>query len=419
MSVAPSATSGRAPLTGAISVIPYKPRSARARARKKQDKHWAARLRRADGTYKRIGTYETKGPADAACERFLALYNRAVEGDMPDPELVAEAHFKGRLDASPFIDASPSADDATALTCREIVERRKAHNRRRLAREDIERRTCERDELHLDRFADAHGDVPAEMSKRQRADLSDWLDEHRECINAVKRAFNWAADPERELIERNPFAHKPNPYKKPTDRFRYTLTDRDLIRLCNAAYAEQGAFGLVLAALFIVGAFAGLRPGELCALRYEHLLWLIEELEVEAQVDTYGVERHTKNRSEGSQERVVMTRHVKSAIALLGVGNPGDYVFRNKTGERLTSKMLDSYWGPIAKRLGLPDVVPYDLRHHCGTRLVVDQASPIEAATHMRHDDNGETWLAHYVKRHRARELASMKNRGTADRRGR
>jgi integrase len=165
-----------------------------------------------------------------------------------------------------------------------------------------------------------------------------------------------------------------------------------------------------MAALFLVGAFTGLRcPGELRALRWR-------------QLDFHNRIVHVVKNYVLGQEGVTKGKRVRSVplsdqalVALDGLSRrprftaPGDLVFCTEAGAHLTGDSIRDAFYVALTAAGLghlrekeDPIVPYDLRHTFGT-LAVRTAPLTDVQSWMGHQDIQTTMrYVHYVPRHDA-----------------
>jgi integrase len=166
----------------------------------------------------------------------------------------------------------------------------------------------------------------------------------------------------------------------------------------------------VMAALFVVGAFTGLRcPGELRALRW-------------AQVDFQNRIVHVVKNYVLGEEGVTKGKRVRSVplsdqalVALDGLSRrqrftgPSDLVFCTESGGHLSGDSIRDAFYVALKAAGLghlrekdDPIIPYDLRHTFGT-LAVRTAPLTDVQSWMGHQDIQTTMrYVHYVPRHDA-----------------
>jgi integrase len=196
--------------------------------------------------------------------------------------------------------------------------------------------------------------------------------------------------------------------------------------LVRAAESEQDA------AIFLVASFAGLRMGEVLALRWRDIDFANETIRIERQWNDLGQITATKG---GLVRSVPMVPDVTQALAKLSQGGyftadddpvfPGLHVTR-----RVNSIMNELDWSEAQdeivvatymdrsalrkrykaalKRAGLRDLRFHDLRHTFGS-LVINEANPVEVQAWMGHADARTTarYLHHKSRAGEAKRIAA------------
>jgi integrase len=141
------------------------------------------------------------------------------------------------------------------------------------------------------------------------------------------------------------------------------------------------------ATLVSVLAYAGLRPGEALALTWEHIG---ERTILVERSLALGELKETKTRSARSVRLLAPLRSDLNALRML-LGRPGDadLVFPRPDGE----PWRDTDWRnwrnrvfqPAARRAGLGQIRPYDLRHSFVSLLIAERRTIIEVARQAGH----------------------------------
>jgi integrase len=179
----------------------------------------------------------------------------------------------------------------------------------------------------------------------------------------------------------------------------------------------------LLAALFTVGAFTGLRcPGELRALRW-------------AQIDFQNRIVHVVKNYVLGEEGVTKGKRVRSVplsdqalVALDGLSrrprftSPGDLVFCTEIGDYLSGDTIRDGFYAALTGAGLghlrekdDPIIPYDLRHTFGT-LAVRTAPLTDVQSWMGHQEISTTMrYVHYVPRHDAAAKLTAAFSGLSD----
>jgi integrase len=155
------------------------------------------------------------------------------------------------------------------------------------------------------------------------------------------------------------------------------------------------------AALFLVAAFAGLRRGELVALRVRNVDFANRVLRIEG---SYGL-GVLKTPKSGKVRSVPMASEVEKALArlLLERGDPGrdELVFPGLNGGYLDASALRRRYAKAQKVAGLRPLRFHDLRHTFGS-LAINRASLVQVQHWMGHADVKTTMRYLHHKSHAA-----------------
>jgi integrase len=161
------------------------------------------------------------------------------------------------------------------------------------------------------------------------------------------------------------------------------LTPADVAKLADAMPKEYRA-------LVTLGAYTGLRIGEMLALRCSRVDLLHRRVEVVATLYEIGgdlVENAPKTKA--GQRSVPLPRVVSDALeAHLAVkpGGPDDYLFRAPGGGPVRiAAWRYRVWTPAVKRAGLEPLRLHDLRHTAVAFWIAAGASPKEIAARAGH----------------------------------
>jgi integrase len=191
-----------------------------------------------------------------------------------------------------------------------------------------------------------------------------------------------------EIIDRNPFERLGRPQSRGRKDIT-ALTPQEIDRICGLARACHGDYGDEAAAIITTLAYTGVRPGELCALRWENVLDGPPRLHVRRSVDTTGVEKLPKN----GKERIVQLAPLAVEALQHVVRVLGDpYIFHSPTGRRLNKSSINYIFRPVRERWkaeGGDHIVPYHLRHACATMLRDAGLQPSDVALQLGHSDGG------------------------------
>lgn len=239
--------------------------------------------------------------------------------------------------------------------------------------------TLGRNRQGIKAFRALHGSKPLAGISRDAARL--WAKAHPQQAKSLAAMFNDALDTEK--IDRNPFASLHIAVSKGRADI-HPLTEDEVALIATIAGKQNGDHGIMWWTYVTVAAWTGLRPGEMCALKWENVDWQNLKIRVDRHVGNRSVEgilgppKH--NRGRGVRMAPVV------ADALRGLPRDGDFVFRSIRGRPLCPHSLGYWWTPtraaflqsvpddhwLPRRLEIqPDkhLVPYELRHHFGSVL--------------------------------------------------
>jgi len=169
----------------------------------------------------------------------------------------------------------------------------------------------------------------------------------------------------------------------------------DVWALVRAAGDEQDG------AIFLTAAFAGLRRGELVALRVRDVDFANRVLRVER---SYGL-GVLKTPKSGKVRSVPMASEIEQALARLLVerGDPGpdELVFPGEDGGYLDASALRRRYTKAQRKAGLRELRFHDLRHTFGS-LAVSRATLVQLQAWMGHADVKTTMRYLHHKSHAA-----------------
>ncbi len=174
------------------------------------------------------------------------------------------------------------------------------------------------------------------------------------------------------------------------------LTEQEVEQLAGLAEIEHGEYGLEARAIVLTLAYAGLRPGELCALRWDDLTPADREMHVRRSLDATGQEKLPKN---GKPRVVTIPPRALDALSNVPRSLVDGYVFHSIQGRRLTKANLWYLWRPVVTRwkaAGGRDLDLYELRHAAATMLLERGVSPADVAVQLGHTDGGALVMARY-----------------------
>jgi integrase len=198
------------------------------------------------------------------------------------------------------------------------------------------------------------------------------------------------------------------------------LTEDEVGALCEIARQSLGRYGNEFARYIAVGAWTGMRPGELCGLDWSEVDLVGREIKVWFARRNDGSRVRTKTKENRSIELA------DSAAAALAEINPAQrkgHVFASRSGRPVRPNSIRPDWVIVraAFTVGLPDehwlprrlrqdpkdhLDPYELRHFCGSYLA-DQGCTIEEIA--EHLGNTPEVCRGYVHAHKDRVRARIR----------
>lgn len=204
--------------------------------------------------------------------------------------------------------------------------------------------------------------------------------------SAVARTM-WADAIRLGLTKDNPFADLRLPHSRGRKDI-VALTESELVELSGVALVAHKDYGATARAIVLTLGYTGVRPGELCGLRWDDLDLRAREMHVRRSVDLTGVEKLPKN---GKPRLVTVPPAAADALSSL-LPLPDGYVFHSKTGKRLNTKSLWYVWQRIAghwEAAGHEPLEMYSLRHACATILLERGLSASDVGLQLGHGDGG------------------------------
>jgi integrase len=144
-------------------------------------------------------------------------------------------------------------------------------------------------------------------------------------------------------------------------------------------------------ALVYVGAYLGLRWGELGGLKRQHLNMLKRHLTVVGSLERAGGRyRYVEETKTTSARRTILipaflvdllARHLSEAPE-------SEYVFPSRDGGHLDyGNFLKRYWHPAVQRAGLTPLTPHELRHTAAALMIDQGANPVTVQRRLGHKD--------------------------------
>jgi integrase len=170
------------------------------------------------------------------------------------------------------------------------------------------------------------------------------------------------------------------------------LTERELQRLADVALAVHADYP-AFRAMVLFAAYAGLRPGELFALRQGDVDFDALEVHVRQSRDGTGQLKLPKS---GRQRTVILPPPARDALLVMPRRLDLPWVFTTKRGRPFTRPALNWYWGPVRAAFGRPSMAFYELRHFCATHLLELGCSHADVAHQLGHSDGGKLVMSTY-----------------------
>lgn len=158
----------------------------------------------------------------------------------------------------------------------------------------------------------------------------------------------------------------------------------EVYAIARMAASEQDA------AIFVTAAFAGLRRGEIVALRWRDVDFLKRSIRV---AGSYSHGRVTTTKG-GRGRAVPMVRELAEVLARIGqrghLAGPDDPVFAGELGGHLDASALRRRFVGACERAGVRALRFHDLRHTFGS-LAINRASIVQVQAWMGHADSRTT----------------------------
>ena len=178
-------------------------------------------------------------------------------------------------------------------------------------------------------------------------------------------------------------------------------------------------FGQNADAMIHLGAFTGLRRGELLALQFTDIDWSNKEIVVTKALTRFpakdGVHRWRWEmgppKTKRSVRRVVLSDDILLYLTRMrkSAPNPIGLLFPDKNGKPLDPDFFDSLFAKIKKSAGLKEIRFHDLRHFFASLLISQGFSPKYVCDQLGHSSIQMTFDTYGHLFPRAREEASAK----------
>ncbi len=157
------------------------------------------------------------------------------------------------------------------------------------------------------------------------------------------------------------------------------LTEAEVMQLADACVPALGKrYGEMFRAMVIFHAYTGLRSGELQALNWDRL-----DLEAESAL----IDRSARSNGTLVATKTKVARTIvlfpPAIDALDRVPRRKPWVFSNSQGNRMLRNTHLHGWAKVKHQAGMPDAVPYDLRHAHASWLADRGASARDLAQQL------------------------------------
>lgn len=150
--------------------------------------------------------------------------------------------------------------------------------------------------------------------------------------------------------------------------------------------------------IFALMGLAGLRLSEALGLIWSEVLFDRGQLNITAQLAARSDERvalKTED-SKGLVDMSPMLAQILATHSLTGLAHPDDYVFLTDDAKPYSQRRVQYALGVTCGKAKIPVIVPHELRHTCGSALLVATRDPAITAKQMRHA-NPQITLAIYA----------------------
>ena len=150
--------------------------------------------------------------------------------------------------------------------------------------------------------------------------------------------------------------------------------------------------------IYVLAAQTGMRRGELCGLRWEHVDLTDGQVTVCAAIGVNGRQGYAKDTKTGDERKVFLLPVARAELAVVlqsqreaclagGLGRRPVYVCSDRAdgSEPIYPPHVSSRWRHARNRAGLPTVRLHDLRHAAATLLLRAGVDPVTAAETLGH----------------------------------
>jgi integrase len=231
-------------------------------------------------------------------------------------------------------------------------------------------------------FADEHGDM--RMADVDRSLAIAWRREHPSTTMALSAMWTAAREGE-ELPVGQPWAGMASNGRRTIEPGWLTAADVDAL-VGHARAAWPGAYGDVVAAMVVVLAYTGIRPGELGGLQWADLDPEHDRLRVARQLSA---KSRTLTTPKNGHARAVVYPTIAQQFVAAMPRLHDLHVFVGPGGGLLTESTRNRIWHPVRVRFDRPAMEIYELRHFCATYLVERGLTSSDIAIQLGQRDGG------------------------------
>jgi integrase len=229
---------------------------------------------------------------------------------------------------------------------------------------------------------------PMPLAKIGQRDVRAWvagLSSTSLAASTVQRCYQllskvMAAAVDAGMLPQSPCRRVPLP-KIERQEMRF-LTSAEVVRLSAAIVPRYRP-------LILLGAFGGLRIGEMARLRRSRVDLVAGTVQViEVITEPRGTLHVGPLKTRAARRTVGLPRFVVDSLAelLAAPGSPGDYVFAGPQGGLLRVSLFRSrFWRPAVQTAGLDGLRIHDLRHTAVALWIAAGANPKEVAARAGH----------------------------------
>lgn len=257
-------------------------------------------------------------------------------------------------------------------------------------------------EERIRRFVERYGSLPLDAIGDDV--VGDWLagNKNISTVPVLKAMFNDAkARKAGRLIDANPWEGLG--IKKGKGRGDEEIPSEELVRKVIAAAREHT--NPSFAAWLQVGAYTGMRPGELDGLRWDRILWDEDRIRVWEQWNN----KARKVTSTKTDERRLAILTPPAREALLSLTQTGPYCFTNLHGNHWTVSARAYHWKAVRAASGYQGDFYEAGRHFAGWYMTNVLGLPPElVAIALGHKDGGKLVISTYGHRDKDAALGQV-----------